>query len=73
MAFDQSKVGRLTAELMEDLENRYAEGAEIGDVCLIVEVVGPHGSDVTVRASQGRRHVNLGLLRMAEECFTQGQ
>ncbi|MGA2319586.1 MAG: hypothetical protein ABSG95_02430 [Solirubrobacteraceae bacterium] len=66
MAFDQTKIGRVVAEQMEALEGRYGEDCEIGDVCTIVEVLGPHGSDVAVRSSEARPHVVIGLLRMAE-------
>jgi hypothetical protein len=69
MALDQIKVGQLTADLMENLEQRYGDDSEIGDVCLIVEVVGPHGSEVTTQCSSPRRHVNLGLLAVARHTF----
>jgi hypothetical protein len=69
MAFDQTKVGRLTADLMETLEERYGDESEIGDVCLIVEVVGGHGSEVVTQCSSPRRHVNIGLLRLAGATF----
>jgi hypothetical protein len=69
MPFDQTKVGQLTADLMESLEERYDEGSEIGDVLLIVEVVGPHGSEITTQSSSARRHLNLGLLRVAQTLF----
>jgi hypothetical protein len=69
MPFDQTKVGRLTADLMENLEQRYSDESEIGDVCLIVEVVGPHGSEITTQSSSGRRHVNVGLLEVARATF----
>lgn len=72
MAFDQIKVGQLTADLMENLEQRYGDDSEIGDVCLIVEVVGPHGSEITTQSSSARRHVNLGLLDMARNTFRAG-
>jgi hypothetical protein len=66
MTFDQTKMGRVVAEQMEALEERFGEDCEIGDVCTIVEVVGPHGSSVSVRSSQARPHTTIGLLRMAE-------
>ena len=69
MALDQSKVGQLVAEHMAALEAHYGEDCEIGDVCTIVEVIGPHGSDVRVRSSDLRPHVSIGLLRMAESIF----
>ena len=69
MTFDQTKVGQLTADLMENLEERYGDDSEIGDVLLIVEVVGPHGSEITTQSSTARRHVNLGLLAIARGTF----
>ena len=72
MTFDQTKVGRLTADLMEKLEERYGGDSEIGDVCLIVEVVGPHGSEIITQSSSLQRHVNLGLLRVAGRTFESG-
>jgi hypothetical protein len=66
MTFDQSKIGQVVAAQMEALEGRYGEGCEIGNVCTIVEVLGPHGSDLSVRSSEARPHTTIGLLRMAE-------
>jgi hypothetical protein len=66
MAFDQTKVGQLTTNLMDRLDDEYGEDCEIGDLILIAEILGPHGSAVTLQLSQLRRHVNLGLLAMAE-------
>jgi hypothetical protein len=66
MSFDQSKIGQVVAAQMEALEGRYGEDCEIGNVCTIVEVLGPHGSDVSVRSSEARPHTTIGLLRMAE-------
>ena len=69
MALDQSKVGRVVAEQMEAIEGDYGDDCEIGDVCTIVEVVGPHGSHVRVRSSDMRPHSGLGLIRMAEQAM----
>lgn len=66
MTFDQSKVGQIVAEQMEALESQYGDDCEIGDVCTIIEVLGPHGSAVRVRNSSGRPHIGIGLLRLAE-------
>ena len=66
MTLDQTKIGHVVAAQMEALEGRYDDDCQIGDVCTIVEVIGPHGSDVAVRSSEARPHVLLGLLRMAE-------
>ena len=69
MALDQSKVGQVVAAQMEALEELYGEDSEIGDVCTIVEVVGPHGSAVRVRTSAQRPHHGLGLIRVAEQAM----
>jgi len=66
MGLDQTKIGQVITEQMTALELQYGEDCEIGDVCTIVEVVGPHGSTVRVRSSDPRSHVTLGLLRVAE-------
>jgi hypothetical protein len=66
MTFDQSKIGTVVAAQMEALESRYGDDCEIGDVCTIVEVLGPHGSEVSIRNSGMRMHANIGLLRLAE-------
>jgi hypothetical protein len=69
MPLDQSKVGQHITAQMEALEADYGDDCEIGDVCTIVEVVGPHGSHVRVRSSDMRPHVVIGLLRISEEMF----
>jgi hypothetical protein len=66
MTFDQTKIGHVVAAQMEALEGRYGDDCQIGDVCTIVEIIGPHGSDVAVRSSETRPHILLGLMRMAE-------
>ncbi len=72
MALDQSKIGRVVTEQMAALEALYGEGCEIGDVCSVVEIVGPHGSTVRVRCSDPRAHVAIGLLRVAEATMREG-
>ena len=69
MTLDQTKMGQVVAEQMEALEADYDEDCEIGDVCAIVEVLGPHGSAVRVRGSDMRPHIMIGLLRMSESIF----
>jgi hypothetical protein len=66
MALDQTKIGQVVAEQMAALEAHYGEGYEIGDVCTVVEIIGPHGSTVRVRSSDPRSHIAVGLLRVAE-------
>ncbi len=66
MALDQRKIGQVVAEQMAALEGQYGEDCEIGDVCTIVEIIGPHGSTVRVRSSAVRSHIAVGLLRVAE-------
>jgi hypothetical protein len=66
MAMDATKIGNVVAAQMEALEGRFGDDCEIGDVCTIVEVVGPHGSEVAMRSSDIRAHSLIGLLRLAE-------
>jgi acetyltransferase-like isoleucine patch superfamily enzyme len=67
MSLDATKIGTVVAEQMEALEARFGDDCKIGDVCTIVEVLGPHGSSVAVRpGSDVRPHGLIGLLRIAE-------
>jgi len=66
MPFDQSKIGRLAADLMDNLERHIEEDAEIGDVCLVVELISEGGSQVVSQFSSPRAHVNVGLLELAK-------
>ncbi len=66
MALDQRKIGRLVAEQMAAPEAVYGEDCEVGDVCSMVEIPGPHGPSVSVRSSDARSHAAIGLLRVAE-------
>ena len=67
MAIDATKIGKVVAAQMEALEERFGDDCEIGDVCTIVEIVGPHGSEVAMRSSEDvRAHSLIGLLRLAE-------
>jgi hypothetical protein len=66
VGLDQTKIGQLAAELMDNLEERYGEDAEIGDVVLIVEITSPeHGSQIAMSQTNPRGHVNLGLVEAA--------
>ena len=71
MTLDQSKIGHVVAAQMEALEERFSEDCQIGDVCIVVEVTGPHGSSVSVRSDESRPHTTIGLLRMAEMMMLQ--
>jgi len=66
VSLDQRKIGQVVSEQMAVLEMQYGEDCEIGDVCTIVEIIGPHGSTVRVRSSATRSHIAVGLLRVAE-------
>jgi hypothetical protein len=73
MALDASKIGQVVADQMEALEGRFGDDCMIGDVCTIVEVLGPHGSQVAMRPSSDTRpHALIGLLRMAETMALSG-
>jgi hypothetical protein len=66
MAIDATKIGNVVAAQMEALEGRFGDECEIGDVCTIVEIIGPHGSEVAMRSSEVSAHSLIGLLRLAE-------
>lgn len=72
MAIDQTKIGAEVAAQMEAIESQFGDDCEIGDFCFIVEVLGPHGSQVRVRNSSARPHIGLGLLRIAETTLLGG-
>jgi hypothetical protein len=72
MTIDQTKIGQVVTEQMEAIEGHYGDDCEIGDICTIVEVVGPHGSHVRVRTSDARTHIVAGLLRVAEAMLFAG-
>jgi hypothetical protein len=70
VALDQSKVGQHVAQQMEAIEADYGESSEeyeIGDICTIVEVRGPEGSEVRMRSTASAAHSTLGLLKIAEQ------
>lgn len=68
MAFDQTPIGNLAAELMDGLEETFGEDGQIGAVAIVVEVTSEaQGSSVAARYSDPRRHVNLGLLDIARQ------
>ena len=66
MAFDQSRIAQLTAQLMDNLDAQYGGDCEFGDLVILTEVIGPHGSHVITHSDQSRKHVTLGLLTVAE-------
>ncbi|MGI8579962.1 MAG: hypothetical protein ACR2K9_05385 [Solirubrobacteraceae bacterium] len=72
MSLDQTNIGRLTAELMDRLEQEYGEDCSIGDAVLVTEVVGPDGTAVTMQATSNRTHVNLGLLEVGRQALLGG-
>lgn len=67
MPLDQSKVGQHVASQMEAIEADYGDDCEVGDICTIVEVRGPHGSHVRMRSTASSPHSTLGLLKLAEQ------
>jgi hypothetical protein len=78
MAFDGSKIGQHVAAMMEALERDFGDGAEIGDVCIVVEVLtrpgenNPFDSQHRMRFT-GRPHHAIGLLRSAERSLLELQ
>ena len=73
MALDPSKITELVEQQIDALEGIYDDECEIGDVVVIVEVRGPHGSHARMRTTESRCHVNIGLLRMAEHSTLSGR
>jgi len=65
MTMDQSKLGHVVAEQMEAIEQDHGDDCEIGDVCVIVEVVCPEESTVRVRSNNERPHIRIGLIAQA--------
>jgi hypothetical protein len=62
---DQSKISELAIQAMEELEHAMPEG-QVGAVLLIVEATAPDGNSTLVtKASDGRKHLTLGLLEAA--------
>jgi hypothetical protein len=69
---DQTTLGQLTQELMQEIENdpEIPDDAQIGRVVTIVEIVGPAGQEdaftnLRVRAN-ARPYVAVGLLEIAK-------
>jgi hypothetical protein len=72
MAFDQTRVGQMTAQLMEGLDQIYTDECELGDLLLIAEVIGPHGSNIHHHATNPRLHANIGLIRFVDGVMMSG-
>lgn len=72
MTLELRQIGELTAQLMERLEEDYADiEAEVGVVAVIVELnyVHSNGDDISAieyRCSDGRRWVQTGLFDAAK-------
>ena len=73
MALDQARVGEVTAQLMDILEQRdYGEDAKITDVMVIVAVEHDSGQQAAVNynASPGMpKHVGIGLLSVVQNAL----
>ena len=74
MAIDQTKIGTVAAQLMEELEAAYGDDAEIATVALIAAV--DHGDGTHYhphyhyKFSPGTpKHVGLGLLAVAQDAI----
>lgn len=66
MPLDQRKLGTVVQEQMEAIENDHGEDCEIGDVCVIVQVVCPDQIETRVRSTEDMRpNARLGLLIQA--------
>lgn len=74
MATDQGMVGRMAAELMEQLEKTYGEDAEITAALLVVNVdTGTGQETLHVRPSPDlARYEGIGLVEWAKHHFLSG-
>ncbi len=70
MALDQSKLGIVAAQLMEQLEQTYGDEASLGTVAVIAEV--DHGDQNTIHyafSESTPKHVGVGLLVTATDAI----
>jgi hypothetical protein len=67
MPIDQTKLGRVVQEQMEAIERDHGEECQIGDVCVIVQVVCPPDQlEVRVRSADGMLpNATVGLIAQA--------
>jgi|GEM_PF-3176034 len=74
MATDQGMVGRMAAELMEQLEQSYGEGAEITAALLVVNVdTGDGRETMHIKPSPDlARYEGIGLAEWAKHNFLTG-
>ena len=69
---DTQKVGRLAAELMEQISGQFGDEAAVETVALVVEVRhqgedGGGSTTITCRCSDDRAWIQSGLLRFGAE------
>lgn len=63
MAIDQAKIGVVAAELMERLEAKYGDEAELDNVLLLVTVSHGAADSIEIQPSPGiANYVALGML-----------
>lgn len=74
MATDESIIGRMAAESMEQIEASYGEAAEITAALLIVNVDHGDGQEtVHIRPSPGlARYQGIGLVEWTKQNFLTG-
>jgi hypothetical protein len=65
MPLDQSKLGTVVQQQMEAIESDHGDECEIGDVCVIVQVVCPDRVEIRVRSSEMYPHTRVGLMAQA--------
>jgi len=73
VAIDQTPIGVVAAQLMDQVEAAMADEGSIGAVFLVVEVSTPDGqSTVFSRSNEARIHIQLGLVDVAREMLIHG-
>jgi hypothetical protein len=65
VSIDQTKLGMVVQEQMEAIERDHGPECEIGDVCVIVQVVCPEHAEIRVRCNEENPNIRVGLLTQA--------
>lgn len=69
---DLGPIGRVTADLMDELERELDEDDVIGVVAIIVEIRSPDRTTISYRCSDARQWIHRALLREALDVSEDG-
>jgi hypothetical protein len=75
---DRAKLGALAMQALDTVEREYGEEAQLGDACIVYEVLTPNPDDADDLLNEGRYHsttkrtaIPVGLLTLALQAMTQ--